>query len=167
MTFTSLSRSALWFLTSKRYWFLTDHRVRLGNNIYKFAWYSSKSVSAWRARGICWRSKFLKYFQKEVPSILWEYLRGCNSLDPYKIGITLASGHLLPYRGAAHRILSHLLPAKEPAAAYITFSTLRPNETVKISPSKSGDSADMADSQPQSKLHFYVFFNCILIITDL
>lgn len=88
-------------------------------------------------------------------------------MDPYKIGITLASGHLLPYRGAAHRILSHLLPAKEPAAAYITFSTLRPNETVKISPSKSGDSADMADSQPQSKSHFQLYLTDLYTIVNI
>lgn len=87
-----------------------------------------------------------------------EVLQLTGRLVPF-LGFTLASaGHLLPYRRAAHRILSHLLPAKEPAAAYITFSTLRPNETVKISPSKSGDSADMADSQPQSKSPLFTLF---------
>ncbi|GFR05876.1 hypothetical protein TNCT_35431 [Trichonephila clavata] len=63
--------------------------------------------------------------------------------------ITLASGHGKDsYRRVAQHLLAHILPTKE-TTAYITFSTLRPNETVKISPSKSGDSADMAETQPQ------------------
>ncbi|GIY11491.1 hypothetical protein CEXT_655981, partial [Caerostris extrusa] len=63
--------------------------------------------------------------------------------------VTLASGHGKDsYRRVAQHLLAHILPTKD-TTAYITFSTLRPNETVKISPSKSGDSADMAETQPQ------------------
>ncbi|GFV83929.1 DUF4817 domain-containing protein [Trichonephila clavipes] len=69
--------------------------------------------------------------------------------------ITLASGHGKDsYRRVAQHLLAHILPTKE-TTAYITFSTLRPNETVKISPSKSGDSADMAETQPQSKSRYF------------
>ncbi|GIY82815.1 insulin gene enhancer protein ISL-1 [Caerostris darwini] len=80
--------------------------------------------------------------------------------------VTLASGHCKDsYRRVAQHLLAHILPTKD-TTAYITFSTLRPNETVKISPSKSGDSADMAETQPQKKRRSSTCVGCGAAITD-
>ncbi|KAG8189994.1 hypothetical protein JTE90_002557 [Oedothorax gibbosus] len=68
-----------------------------------------------------------------------------------------------PYRRVAQHLLAHILPSKE---AFITFSTLRPNEGVKISPSKSGDTADMAETQLQKKRRSSTCVGCGAPITD-